>query len=170
MKTLVILSLLIMTLSCKVSKKTEVRECTINGIKRDFSECERTKNPQTSEGEAIRVSINFSIELQGDESFLDVLGNYHDVNYSRSGNECEVQVWSGSRWDLRLKGDNLMVLEGRTRNSSSKTYQRYGSNRPGVKGGWYRKWTFASSRSYKEEYLTIHDSQTATLTQVCYFE
>lgn len=164
MKTIILLSLIFTISACNVSKKKETKECTINGVPRDFSECDRTRNPVVV-SEKTRASINFAIELNSEDNYMDILDNYYDVSYTDSGRECAVDVSSGVRFDLRISGQRLILKDG----SKSLTYERYGTPKNGFLGGWYRK-TVSASGSSVEEFLTLHDSKTASLSRICYFK
>jgi hypothetical protein len=163
MKSLSIFALLVLVAACNVDKKSVKKECTINGVKRDFSECEKTQNPQTA-AETVKVSINFSIDLQSEMNQLDILGNYYDSDYGRRGQECKAEVFSGTRLELRRSGDTLVIRDG----GKSTRFTRYGSEKAEFLGGWYMKKD--TSYGSREEFLTLHNSRMATLSVYCNFQ
>ncbi len=163
MKLLSLIALLILASGCKVSKNSVKKKCVIQEVERDFSECERYQNNQTAAKETVKVSIDFSIDLQDELNQMEILGNYYDQNYSQDGRECRVEVYMGTRWDLRKSGNTLTARDG----GRLITYTRKGSRDQGYLGGWYRK--SVSGAGSREEFLTLHNQSRATLTVECHF-
>lgn len=159
MKSLGIISLLLLMSACNFSKKSETKKCTVNGVEVD---CEQSRNP-VREPETVKVSINFSIDLQSEMDQLDILGNYYDRDYSRDFQECRVEVFSGTRLTLRRKEDQLTMKDG----NEIKQYTRYGSDKLGYLGGWGRRITTSYGSRY--EVLTIQSATAASLSIWCNF-
>lgn len=159
MKTLMLMSILLLTVACKAEKKSVKESCTINGVSRPMSDCQAERNEQRERPSKKKASITFAIDLQTESSnsaTLNVLENAEDIKPG-----CGIKVTSGDSSKLTKIGTSLKIVDGGSEQHVLSAVGRVN----GFIGTW--KKTVRNNGETFVQTIAIHSASQMTLSMEC---